>query len=83
MAGYAVEVERPTALGRIDMVVKTRDYIYLLELKLKQNGGTAAAETQVREKHYVDAYLAETRPIISLAVEFDQQERSLSGWKRV
>lgn len=36
--GFRVEVERMIATGRIDMVVTTDNYIYVIELKLAKNG---------------------------------------------
>lgn len=83
VAGYAVEVERPVASGRIDMVVKTTEYIYVMELKLKQNGGLKAARNQMESRRYADAYGAEFRKVIPLAIVFDADTRSLSEWKQL
>ena len=37
--GLKVEVEKMIATGRIDMIVQTSRYIYVIELKLRNNGG--------------------------------------------
>ena len=40
--GCRVEVEKMIATGRIDMVVETTNFIYVMELKLSNNGGVDA-----------------------------------------
>ena len=45
--GCRVEVEKMIATGRIDMVVETTNFIYVLELKLSNNGGIDAATEQI------------------------------------
>ena len=40
--GCRVEVEKMIATGRIDMVVEVTNFIYVLELKLSNNGGVDA-----------------------------------------
>ena len=50
--GCRVEVEKMIATGRIDMVVETTNFIYVLELKLSNNGGIDAATEQIRTKQY-------------------------------
>ena len=50
--GCRVEVEKMIATGRIDMVVETTNFIYVLELKLSNNGGVDAATEQMKAKQY-------------------------------
>ena len=45
--GCRVEVEKMIATGRIDMEVETTNFIYVLELKLSNNGGIDAATEQI------------------------------------
>lgn len=52
--GFRVEVERMLAMGRIDMVVYATRYIYVMELKLSNNGGLAAAEQQIKACGYME-----------------------------
>lgn len=44
------------ATGRIDMVVEVTHYLYVLELKLSNNGGISAAEAQIKAKQYVEPF---------------------------
>ncbi len=81
--GCRVEVEKMMATGRIDMVVYTPHIIYVLELKLSNNGGLAAAEQQIKTKQYTEPFKADKRKVIALAVELDEQGKGLVDWKEV
>ena len=81
--GFRVLVEKMLATGRIDMVVETSRYIYVLELKLSNNGGMDSAETQIKEKQYLEPFKADKRKVIALAVELDENGKGLIDWKEV
>lgn len=81
--GCKVQVEKVLATGRIDMVVTTVHYIYVLELKLTKNGGLAAAERQIKERCYAEPFKADRRQVISLAIELDDMGKGLIDWKVV
>ena len=81
--GCRVEVEKMIATGRIDMVVETSPFIYVLELKLSNNGGVDAAAEQIQAKQYIEPFKAEKRKIIALAVELDDLGKGLVDWKEV
>ena len=79
--GCRVEVEKMMATGRIDMVVETIHIIYVLELKLSNNGGIDAATQQIREKQYAEPFKADKRRVVALAIELDDQGKGLVDWK--
>ena len=81
--GCRVEVEKMIATGRIDMVVETSTFIYVLELKLSNNGGVDAAAEQIKAKQYAEPFKADKRKIIALAVELDDLGKGLVDWKEV
>ena len=81
--GFRVEVERMLATGRIDMVVYTPRTIYVLELKLSNNGGINAAEKQISANQYAEPFKADKRKVIALAVELDSEGKGLVDWKEV
>ncbi len=81
--GCRVEVEKMIATGRIDMVVETSTFIYVLELKLNNNGGVDAAAEQIKAKQYAEPFKADKRKIIALAVELDDLGKGLVDWKEV
>ena len=81
--GFKVEVEKMIATGRIDMVVYTPHIIYVLELKLSNNGGIASAEKQIITSQYAEPFKADKRKVIALAVELDDLGKGLVDWKEV
>ena len=81
--GCRVEVEKMIATGRIDMVVETTNFIYVMELKLSNNGGVDAAEEQMKAKQYAEPFKADKRKVIALAIELDEMGKGLVDWKEV
>ena len=80
--GLNVEVEHMMATGRIDMTVKTSRYIYVIELKLRNNGGKEAATEQIINRQYMEPFKADERKVIGLGIELDEEGKGLLGWKR-
>ena len=81
--GCRVEVEKMIATGRIDMVVETTNFIYVLELKLSNNGGIDAATEQIRTKQYTEPFKADKRKVVAIAIELDEKGKGLVDWKEV
>ena len=81
--GCRVEVEKMIATGRIDMVVETTNFIYVLELKLSNNGGVDAATEQMKAKQYAEPFKADKRKVIALSIELDDMGKGLVDWKEV
>ena len=81
--GCRVEVEKMIATDRIDMVVETTNFIYVLELKLSNNGGVDAATEQMKAKQYAEPFKADKRKVIALAIELDDMGKGLVDWKEV
>ena len=80
--GLKVEVEKMIATGRIDMTVQTSRYIYVIELKLRNNGGKDAATTQILDRQYMEPFKADKRHVIGLGIELDEEGKGLLGWRR-
>ena len=81
--GIRVEVERMLATGRIDLVAWLSRYIYVIELKLSNSGGIAAAEQQIRNCGYTEPFKGDKRKVVGLAVELDSEGKGLVEWKVV
>ena len=81
--GFRVQVERMVAKGRIDMVVWTVRTVYVIELKLKNNGGLAAATKQIKETGYMEPFKNGPHKVIGLAIELDDTGKGVLGWEVV
>ena len=78
--GLKVEVEHMLATGRIDLIAQTSRYIYVIELKLKNNGGKKAAIQQILEKQYLEPFKADKRKVIGLGIELDEEGKGILDW---
>lgn len=69
--------------GRIDMIAQTSRYIYVIELKLHNNGGKDSATQQIQDRQYMEPFKADKRQIIGLGIELDENGKGLLDWLRV
>ena len=79
--GLKVEVEHMLATGRIDLIAQTSRYIYVIELKLKNNGGKKAAIQQILDNKYLEPFQADKRKVIGLGIELDEEGKGLLDWE--
>lgn len=79
MMGFFVDVERTTSMGRIDLVIKVNEYIYVIEIKL--NGTADEALRQIEEKGYAEPYAMDDCKLFKIGVNFDSQIRGIKEWK--
>ena len=77
--GCDVTPEVPTSDGRIDMVLKTKRSIYVLELKYKKDA--EAAIEQIGCKDYLAAFADDSRKKYKVGINFSEDRRSIDDWK--
>lgn len=75
LIGTETETEVRTSHGRIDLVVKTPDYIYIIELKFDKSAREAMA--QIHEKEYALSYISDSRRIFLIGLNFSSKTRHL------
>jgi hypothetical protein len=68
------------ALGMPDVVVKTKRFIYVIEVKI--NSSTRVALQQIEEKQYAVPFAADGREVIKLGVNFNTEKRTIDAWER-
>ena len=79
MMGFFTEVERTTSRGRMDIVMKTKDYIYVMELKL--DGTADEALRQIDDKGYAEPFKSDGRQIYKIGVSFSSETRGIEDWR--
>lgn len=79
MIGFYAEVERHTTDGRMDMVVKTSDYIYIFEFKLDKTADEALQ--QIDAKQYAMPFEHDSRHLYKIGVNFSTKTRRIDCWK--
>ena len=81
LLGLYVEVERHTTDGRMDLLVQTKDYIYIFELKIDQSADIALK--QIEEKGYAKPFANDPRQLFKIGVNFSTEKRCIEGWQVV
>ena len=76
-----MEEERHVAMGRIDLACHHPKCILVMEMKMDYNGGGEAAEKQITDRHYADAYLAENKPVFTVSMEFSTKQRGMTNFQ--
>ena len=79
LMGEYVEVEKATSNGRIDVLIQTKEYIYLIEIKI--NDTVEAALQQIEEKDYARRFADDKRQIFKIGVRFSTENRCIDSWK--
>ena len=79
LLGLYVEVERHTTNGRMDILVQTKDYIYIFELKIDQSAD--AALKQIEEKGYAKPFAADPRKLFKIGLNFSTEKRCIDDWR--
>jgi hypothetical protein len=78
LVGFYTKVEYHTSEGRIDLVLQTDKFIYVMEFKL--NGTAEEALNQINDKHYALPFEADNRKLFKVGVNFSSQTRNIEKW---
>ena len=81
LLGFYTDVERHTTDGRMDMLVQTKDYIYIFEFKIDKSADEALK--QIEEKQYAKPFETDSRKLYKIGVNFSSETRRIDGWKVV
>ena len=72
------EVEYRTSKGRIDLVLQTGDYIYVMEFKL--DGSAEEALEQIEDRQYALPFASDPRRLFKIGVNFSSRTRNIEKW---
>ncbi|WP_455624008.1 ATP-binding protein [Parabacteroides sp.] len=78
LVGLYTQVEYHTSNGRIDLVLQTDRYVYIMEFKL--NGTAEEALRQIEEKGYALPFAADKRQVIKIGANFSSETRNIERW---
>ena len=79
LMGLYCDVEVHTARGRVDLVMRSKTDLYLIETKLGDSA--EAAMRQIDLKDYAARFSTYNLPISKVAITFDCATRTLSDWR--
>ncbi|WP_417030346.1 ATP-binding protein [Butyricimonas virosa] len=78
LVGFYVKAEYHTSEGRVDLVLQTDRYIYVMEFKLE--GTAEEAIRQIEEKHYARPFETDSRQLFKIGINFDNKTRNIEKW---
>lgn len=78
MSVYLVEAEYRTSDGRIDILVKTDKYIYVMEFKY--DGSAHEAMEQIESKQYTSPFKIDGRSVVKVGVNFSSKTRNIEDF---
>ena len=78
LAGFYVKAEYHTSQGRVDLVLQTDRYIYIMEFKLE--GSAEEALRQIEEKGYALPFAGDSRQLYKIGVNFSFKTRNIESW---
>ena len=79
LVGFYVKAEYHTSEGRIDLVLQTDKFVYVIEFKL--DGTAEDALRQINEKHYALPFEAGgNRRLFKIGVNFNAKMRNIEKW---
>ena len=78
LAGLYTKVEYHTSRGRIDLVLQTDSYVYVMEFKL--DGTAEQALQQIEDKQYALPLAKDSRKVYTIGVNFSSETRNIDKW---
>lgn len=78
LLGMDVEAEYHTSEGSIDIVIKTKNYIYIIELKI--NGSATDAMHQIYERLYSEPFEGDGRKVVKLGIGFAEHTHTIDSY---
>ena len=78
LVGFYTQVEYHTSKGRIDLVLQTDKFIYVMEFKL--DGTAEEALQQIHDKHYALPFASDGRKLFKIGVNFSAETHNIEKW---
>lgn len=76
--GFLPRNEEETCNSRMDIMLRTRRFIYIFELKT--DGSAEKGMTQINDKGYEMPYIDEGRKIIKIAANYCSTDNNINSW---
>ncbi len=78
LVGLRTDVEYRTSDGRIDILVRTDEYVYIMELKYDRSAEEAL--DQIKRKEYSLPWAVGHHEVIAIGINYSSEERRIDSW---
>lgn len=75
---FYTQVEYKTSDGRIDLVLQTDKFVYIMEFKL--DGTAEEALQQINDKQYALPFAMDERKLFKIGINFSAETRNIEKW---
>ncbi len=79
LMGFYIQAEYRTSNGRIDLMIGTDKYMYIIELKF--NGTAEEALKQIEEKNYALPFNIDDRQVVKIGANVSGETRNIEEWR--
>ena len=77
--GFLPRAEEQTCSARMDVMLRTRRFIYIFELKT--DGSVSQAIDQIEDKGYADPYRHSDKTVIRIAANYSTERNNIDSWE--
>ena len=78
LLGFYVQAEYHTSQGRIDLLLQTDRFVYIMEFKLE--GSAEEALMQIEDKNYTAPFASDPRKVLKVGINFSATTRNIDRW---
>ena len=79
LLGVYVQSEVQTSDGRMDALIRLKDYVYCIEFKLDESADMAIQ--QIKDKKYLQPFAHEGKKLIAIGVNFSKEKKKVEELK--
>ena len=79
LVGLRADAEVRNSDGRIDILVRTQDYLYIMELKYDKSAREALE--QIERKEYALPWSVDSRKVIEVGINYSTEKRRIDEWE--
>lgn len=79
LLGVYIQSEVQTSDGRMDALIRLKEYVYCIEFKLDQSAD--AAVQQIKEKGYLSPFAHEGKKLMAIGINFSSQKKKVEELK--
>ena len=80
-AGLDVSSQVTSNKGRVDLTVKYKDRVYLIEFEVVDKDSEGKALEQIKDKKYYEQFIGKFKEIYLIGIEFSKLERNIVGFE--
>ena len=75
LLGFDADSEISTSNGRIDLVIRLKNRVFIFEFKLNQPAQSALQ--QIKDKRYYEKYLSKDKDLTLVGISFNREDKHL------